>query len=310
VIRTLRSLTGKRWIGGPWRGAFALGLTRDDAGGLRYLLSATNYNLERLLPDVHGVGRDRKRFVNLALRAGVERLTFVKRDYDSRRGSLTRTWSYKFVDTYLVNEIGKCHRVGCRHRSTCSCPLKRKLVPKQQLLERTVSQPDFLFAATDTPRNADGKQLYLTTGTSNWWSSAADRAAQGPGVIRPPVKISFDRLGPALATTDDFPPVSGLKLRWASFDFKNPIIIFPQTAPASQTNRQVVRLYLYSQWSLAPEATYLWTPATQPGGSIILQTSSNLSDWTTMEMFPTNEGPIEWNHYRNGEQQFFRVLAP
>ena len=37
-------------------GYFFNGLTRDDVGGLRYLLSTNNVNLESLLPDVYGAG--------------------------------------------------------------------------------------------------------------------------------------------------------------------------------------------------------------------------------------------------------------
>ena len=66
--------------GDPLRnpGEFFTGLTRDDVGGLRYLLSAANINYEYLLPDVQGVGTNAGSLVNGAWRPGVEKITFVR----------------------------------------------------------------------------------------------------------------------------------------------------------------------------------------------------------------------------------------
>jgi len=68
-------------------GAFYTGLTRDDAGGLRYLLTTNNINYETLLSGVHGTGANAGSFVNGALRHGVDKITFVRvNGYDPMMG--------------------------------------------------------------------------------------------------------------------------------------------------------------------------------------------------------------------------------
>src|SRR5208283_825137 len=56
-------------------GGFYTGLTYDDVGGLRYLLSADNVNYEKLLPDVRTFGFHRNGIGNGAWRPGVEKIT-------------------------------------------------------------------------------------------------------------------------------------------------------------------------------------------------------------------------------------------
>ena len=55
-------------------GGYYTGLTRDDVGGLRYLLRTNNANYEILLPGVHGVGPNASDYVDLALRFGVNKI--------------------------------------------------------------------------------------------------------------------------------------------------------------------------------------------------------------------------------------------
>lgn len=64
---------------GLFPGSFFTGLTRDDVGGLRYLLATNNYKFETLLPDVQGTGTNANNYVNLALRAGVDKITLFGR---------------------------------------------------------------------------------------------------------------------------------------------------------------------------------------------------------------------------------------
>lgn len=59
-------------------GTFYTGLTRDDVGGLRYLLNTNNVALESLLPGVKGAGIDRVHFVNRAHRPGINKSLFNK----------------------------------------------------------------------------------------------------------------------------------------------------------------------------------------------------------------------------------------
>src|SRR5208283_5897530 len=58
-------------------GTFYTGLTFDDVGGLRYLLSTNNIRYETLLPGVQPIGRNANRIVDGAWRPGVDKITFV-----------------------------------------------------------------------------------------------------------------------------------------------------------------------------------------------------------------------------------------
>jgi hypothetical protein len=299
------------------QGLFYVGLTQDDVGGLRYLLSSQNVNLEELLPDVRGAGG--QNYVNLALRPGVEKLTFVNKNYDSVRGRLSSPWSYKFQDAYFSTEIEKHHQDSCRGRSRndCHCPCSTNLVLRHQELERVASQPDFLFSATNLSRGLLRPE-FITTSTSNWWNSAVvdHTGALGPGVIRPPVRITFDRRGPALQTADYYrfvisDPSTIYDNYWGSFDLTtNPPITFPQTTPASRTNSVTVRLWLHERDAILPDATFatfVWHAPATVGASAIMQTSSNLTDWVSVRTNSIGDGPIIWNHVRYNDCSFFRV---
>ena len=51
-------------------GGFYIGLTRDDVGGLQYLLNSNNIALENLIPGVRGFGSNACNYVSMALRRG------------------------------------------------------------------------------------------------------------------------------------------------------------------------------------------------------------------------------------------------
>jgi hypothetical protein len=86
-------------------GGFYTGLTRDDVGGLRYLLRTNNANLEILLPGVQGIGPNAGAYVDQALRPGVDKITFVRRDYDGLLGQFFSPSTNQFTDTYISNSI-------------------------------------------------------------------------------------------------------------------------------------------------------------------------------------------------------------
>src|SRR5262249_49362253 len=129
-------------------GAYFTGLSRDDLGGLRYLLRTNTVNYERLLPDVRGRGRNERNIVNLALRPGVEKISFVQLPYDSVAGRLAKQWKGRFTDSYIVsNQV------------------------VHQELERVLDQPDFLLSAADTGNSLS--LLFERTGTGTWSNNAA-----------------------------------------------------------------------------------------------------------------------------------------
>src|SRR5580765_5312789 len=106
-------------------GLYCDGLTRDDVGGLAYLLSTNTLYFETLLSDVHGFGTNANSFVKFAVRPGEEKITFVRQEYNSTNGqSVPITNNY--TDTYLTNNT-------FQHQS----------------VQRVIGEPDILFSAAD-----------------------------------------------------------------------------------------------------------------------------------------------------------------
>lgn len=273
-------------------GSFYSGLTRDDVGGLRYLFRPDNYAFETLLPDVHGAGTNLNNYVNLALRGGIDKITFVRQDYDPVTGNAYVPLTNDFIDSYMTNAS----------------------VAHQQL-ERVVSKPDFIFSAFVPDISSPG--IYACTGTSNWLNNSAinGRAdGEGPGIIRPQITIAFQKYGPGvdIAQTggvSDYDPDSFFADRWASFDSSaNPPMIFSDLT-ALQIESLQVNLFLtdtnnniLAYWQSA------WTVPIGYKKSALLQTSSNLIDWQSL-VTVTNYGmPLEWNHNGSLPQGFLRIV--
>jgi len=261
------------------------GLTRDDVGGLRYLLRTNNYNLEILLPGVHGIGTNSGNYASTALRPGVDKTTFVRRDYDGLLGQFFSPYTNQYTDVYVTNNT----RV-------------------QQQLERVSTQPDIVFRSGDNGSGTQWTPEVLRTGTTNWWNSSQLGAA-GPGIIRPPIQLTFHRLGPTIVTDDNAPEgffhVSNR--RWGSFDVSaNPPVAYPSVT-GGDSPPLTINLRLYSGGNVASES-YTWQIPLSLGDSVSLQTSTNLSSWTALTSV-TNQGvSVEWEHFRSRLQRFFRIV--
>jgi hypothetical protein len=268
-------------------GSFDPALTRDDVGGLRYLLSATNINLETLLPDVRGAGTNLNSFVNLALRGGIEKVSFVRHPLGTNGsfGSFTNA----YVDTYFTN--GE---------------------PREQTLERVVTQPDILFAAADfEPRAA--AHGYSRSGTSNWWNGSTDSAAtnqNGPGVIRPPIVIGFEKRGTHVFTIDG--SLQDLNdFRWASYD-DSPAAptVYPVSAAGNPDS--VLTVHVHFSNASGFDARHDMHASVPFGSEAVLETSADLTNWNPVQyMDPvSNDGaPISWDIWCTATRMFFRVRA-
>jgi hypothetical protein len=268
-------------------GQFASQLTRDDAGGLRYLLRPDHYAFETLLPDVHGAGTNLNSYVDLALRAGVDKIIFVRQDYDALTGEAYVPLTNDFIDAYMTNNT---------------------LVHQQ--LERIISKPDFVFSAFEPIGNIS----YTCTDASNWLNNSRPNGSadgEGPGTIRPQVNISFQKYGLAnnVQTEDGLPPnaVTAFTARWASFDDStNPPAIFADS-DTSQINDMDVVLSMLDTNSIWIGG-FIWNLPISYGESATLQTSANLVDWVS-ETTITNYGlPMLWTHLCTAPQGFFRVV--
>jgi hypothetical protein len=269
------------------------GLTRDDVGGLSYLLSANNVNYETLPPDVHGSGTNAAGFINGGWRPGVEKVLFLAHPWDSALGQFA-PMTYQFVDTYLTNDV----------------------VVHQQL-ERIVTRPDILFSAYDVPTGSAWPFLITRTGTSDWVNNAAINGkpgGAGPGVIMPPITLAFQKLGPLVSTCEASPPmpaVASFATGWASFDnTTNPPIIYPGAdAAASEQLAVRLRLILPGRQAQVPHESPTWQLPLQSGKWASLEVSTNLLNWTSVAVVSNHGAAIDWLYYANAHsEQFFRVV--
>jgi len=282
-------------FGESYYGAFFDGLSQDDVGGLRYLLSSSNQNYETVLPDVQGTDTNPAEFVNGAWRPGVEKITFVRHPPGTNTGGFG-CFVYQFTDTYITNGV-----------------LRR------QHLERVIERPDFLFCAGDTGAGIPWTPWFARTDTAGWFNNAAlnwdDPTKAGPGVIRPPVTITFQKLGPVVATIDENPPgpawidPSG----WGSFDGStNAPVVYP--AGVAQTNSQLLLRLRLSNNLGQPGASlqlgaYTWQLPVAVGRAASLQASTNLVDWVSLVEVTNTGGLIEWYQFgTDRSQRFFRAV--
>jgi len=169
-------------VAGSWfsDGKFVSGLTRDDVGGLRFLLSFDNRNIESLLPGVTSAPGNTNPLVNVALRPGVEKLQFIRMENSS--GGFQRTTNV-FTDRYFLDGV-----------------------LQQQQLQRVIERPDILFCAKDLglvsyewERGTFFFPLIVRrSDTSAWQNNAVlneSRSGAGPGTIGPPAEITFGEIG-------------------------------------------------------------------------------------------------------------------
>jgi hypothetical protein len=266
-------------------GAYYDGLTYDDVGGLAYLLSTNNINYERLLPGVVGVGANSNAYVNGAWRPGVDKITFIPQPVDSRSGAFLPTTNY-FTDNFVTNGV---------------------VVPQQ--LSRIIAQPDFMFSAGDLTTGAPTFSFSARTGTTNWLNNSVENGntnGAGPGVIQPPVRIVFNKLGRYFESGGDNGEDQVLESSqfWGSFDGSTNV---PVAYPISQagTNQLTVHLWLFGDI----QASFVWTPSSVAGGQFAMQTSTDLLNWTTLFTL-TNNGSV--NGYFNGSpasaSRFYRLM--
>ncbi len=267
-------------------GKYFTGLTRDDAGGLRYLYGSNNVAMEGLLPNTVGAGTNSDSYVDRALRPGVEKIMFQRMAYiglPDRFAPITN----RYVDSYYTNGV-----------------LRR------QTLERIVTQPDIFFIITTT-----GLDFYTRSWAGFWVNNGAP-GHDGPGVIQPPNVVIFNRLGPYQQhfglpeyATDSTSPQP---LAWGTFDGStNPPISYPTLSQTSPYRDTMLQFWLYSERKFPLEPVhYDFSLLSGVEGDVFnLQTSTNLIEWSTV-MSMTNTGGIYGyfdSVHTNTARRYFRV---
>jgi hypothetical protein len=248
-------------------------ITRDDAGGLGYLYSSNNIQIESLITGVRGATENPASFVNTAPRPGVEKVNFLKMD----RNPITRqfiTITNRFKDAYVGTS--------------------NKLVT--QMLERVISRPDIVFGA----RELNDGGFYYSTGTTNWANFASLNSTgttDGPGIIQPPIEISFNRsFG------------SGPYVIWGSFDgTTNPPVSYPNTTATAA--RLTV---LHQEVSKNMERGFSIMLSNSICLSYRLQASTDLLHWIDVTNFIGDPGSTNMVDPAAGNfnRRFYRVETP
>ena len=267
------SIAGRQFYPGDYYGS----LTRDDAGGLRYLLSRYNWNVESLLPGTRGCGTNTGTFVDTALRPGVEKITFERVHFDSMLGQFIPVTN-RYLDTYLANSV-----------------------PVRQTLERVITRPDILFATRNFSISSGSPGLVERTGTSRWINNAVLNSyapQDGPGVIQPPLTITFNKLtafrnylgyysypGGWRRLSEDGAVAS---VFWGSFDGSTNAVVFYPTgfnSPITATVRLQVPASI-------PPQHLRWRLFVPLGTQLQLESSTNLLDWSLNQVFDISDREI------------------
>lgn len=236
-------------------GIFYTGLTRDDVGGLRYIYSRKNLNLENLATNaisgfgggggggspwtpVSGGGATNvtasSNLVVTAVRPGIDKLTLRRADFDSLLGSFfTNVVSYN--DVFISNSV-----------------------PSQQQVQRVLTAPDIVFSAGDVGVNAAGIPLLLVRNggfplTGGTPVAGAGGGVTGPGTMNGPVRITFSKVRPFFRNVGDggTEESSSPGSFWGSYDGStNAPIVFPDGTSIEELERAVLGSGSSNPWRL------------------------------------------------------------
>ncbi len=161
---------------------------------------------------------------NLSLRQGIDKLTFLRANYDSLVGRFFQP----ITNIYYQIEV------------TNSQPVMRRL-------RRVITRPDFLFTAEDT---TDVSGLGLRSDTAGNFNDAnANATLAGPGNIEPNMVFTFNKVGPLLrniyGTNYLFSGLSEstavTNFIWGTFDGStNDPIVYPSGASIMNLENQIL----------------------------------------------------------------------
>lgn len=274
-------------------GHYFTGLTRDDIGGLRFLLSRENKRWEASVPGMTAAGSNGTNYVNVALRPGVDKLMFQRQHLDSLSGEF-RPVTNVVHDIYFTNDVAVT-----------------------QTLQRVVTTPDILFRVRDLGGTVSRytyqereltdffPRLFDRSDTSKWVNHATlnDRGSHaGPGVIRPPVHITFNTLGLyAFATGGNYVH------SWGSFDASDaPPVIFwgnETNAAGFVVETRLVRTN--------ETVEFEWTMLKRLNLRYRIEFTTNLTDWfplTTIEPYTDSENAFTLRDPVRILPRFFRSI--
>lgn len=146
---------------------------------------------------------------SVALRQGIGRVQFIRRDFDSLIGSFWNPVTNTYTLTTVTNSM-----------------------PFQQIIRRAVTTPDILITAEDLATDGSVTGFGVTLGTRNLaFSTNSLPALFGPGIIEPLVRFSFNKVGPIFGNFTPFnlDEITQIPiLNWGSYDGStNAPVIYP-----------------------------------------------------------------------------------
>ena len=209
----------------------------------------------------------------VALYQGIERITFIRKDFDSL---LTRFFS-PVTNEYVLNEV-----------------TNNTIIPDR--IQRVATTPDYLITAQDlSPGPAVIPDGTAITRTNNYNSANAYPGLSGPGTIEPPFAFTFNKASPVFAnfaglsftvvTTNAFLENDNQIpwVVWGSFDgTTNPPTVYPNDLSIDQLENQV---FIQVSPRYLPDGT-----EGQPYSVTITTQSQNTNTWTS---------PFTWTMAQN-----------
>lgn len=267
----------------PHTGSYPTNLSRDDVGGLRYLLSGSRVRFESSLPDVRAADTNASLVVG-AYRPGIEKITFVRHPTGLLSGEFL-PFTNRWTDIYYSGDY-----------------------PAYQPVERVTTRPDIVFTAQDLGINS----ICTRTGTTNWANNAGlngNWGGAGPGVIQSGVVITLNNTGPMYANQGPFflDETTGIRLQaWGSFDgTTNQVIHYPVSQTIFQPTLVRFQLAVGNRTN-----DFRWLLSGTANGRFLFQTSTGLTSWATLTII-TNSGAsfdYEFRAITNEPSRFFRMI--
>lgn len=161
---------------------------------------------------------------SVALRQGMEKIRFVRRDFDSEFGQFFYPTNHSYTNFAVTNNN-----------------------PIAQQFQRLVVAPDILFTATDLG-------IGSITRTVNRNTANTLPGLAGPGTIEPPVTFVFNKVGPLYIHTFGDPFLGGenpdlLNFQWASYDGTTNL---PVVYPSGRSLEELENQFYLSITPIAP----------------------------------------------------------
>jgi hypothetical protein len=253
-------------------GRYTPALTRDDLGGLRYLLHTNNVNVEPLAPGVRAHDLSTA-LVNTAQRPGIDHIQFQR--FDPGSSALTNV----FADKYFAGGI-----------------------LKTQTVERVIAKPDILFTVENIEPVVPNWGVFASRIGPNF----SHTETNGTGILLPGAVISLQKLGDVSRDPFYYNPQSGefFDEYWGSFNgLSSNTTVYPQ-GDAYQTGRTIAARPVVTD---AGRYGIQWTLRLIAGEKYAIDDSLNLTNWTfvtylTAQAIHTITNAVTWN-----PPHFFRI---